>query len=81
MTEGLPFLIHWYVDDADHPGREPVEHRCAAVGIDWVELGGDQDRLADHDWGSMSFRFVTTTRTWAHRIAVTIANGEPILVG
>ena len=46
LTEGLPFFIQWHVDDVDHPGRALVEHRCAAVGIDWVELGGDKDRLA-----------------------------------
>jgi hypothetical protein len=31
-TKGLRYFIESYVDDADHPGRDPVEHRCAGVG-------------------------------------------------
>ena len=46
FDEGLPFFIQWHVADVDHPGRMPVEHGVAAAGIDWVEIGGDPDRLA-----------------------------------
>ena len=80
LTEGLPSFIQWYIDDADHPGREPVEHRCAAVGLDWVELGGDQDRLAA--WlgqHQLPLRHIDGA-PGPHRLAVTIANGEPIVI-
>jgi hypothetical protein len=58
INEGLPFFIQWHVDDSDHPGRGPVEHRSAVVGIDWIELGGGQDRL--EAWDSMSFLCATS---------------------
>lgn len=81
LDEGLPFFIQWLVDDVDHPGREPVDHRCAAVGIDWVELGGDKDRLArwlgPHE---LPLRHVEGT-SGPHRMAVAIANGESIVIG
>jgi hypothetical protein len=81
LTEGLPFFIQWHIDDADHPGRERAEHRCHAVGIDWVELGGDQARLTawlgQHE---LPLRHVEGT-PGPHRVAVAIANGDPIVIG
>jgi Glyoxalase-like domain len=81
LSEGLPFFIHWFIDDVDHPGRELVEHRCAAVGIDWVELGGDKDRLAS--WlgpHELPLRHVEGP-PGPHRMAVATVNGEPIVLG
>jgi hypothetical protein len=81
IAEGLPFFLQWGVNDMDHPGRAVVEHRCAAVGIDWVELGGDQDRLAS--WlgqHELPLRHVEGA-PGPHRIAVAIANDEPIVIG
>jgi hypothetical protein len=81
LSEGLPFFIHWFVDDVDHPGRILVEHRCAVVGMDWVELGGDQDRLASwlgpHD---LPLRHVEGA-PGPHRMAVATSNGESIVIG
>jgi Glyoxalase-like domain len=81
LAEGLPFFIHWHVDDADHPSRELVEHRCAPIGIDWVEIGGDQDRLAswlgDHE---LPLRHVEGP-PGPHRLAVATSAGEPIFIG
>jgi hypothetical protein len=81
FTEGLPFFIEWHIDDVDHPGRGVVEHRCAAVGIDWVELGGDEDRLAS--WlgpHELPLRHVEGT-PGPHRMAVALANRETIVIG
>ena len=81
LAEGLPFFIEWNVDDVDHPGRQLVEHRCAAVGIDWVELGGDHDRLAS--WlgqHELPLRHVEGA-PGPHRAAVAIANAEPVIIG
>ncbi len=81
LAEGLPFFIHWHVDDADHPGRELVEHRCAPIGIDWVEIGGDEDRLASWLGGhELPLRHVQGP-PGPHRLAVARAAGEPILIG
>jgi hypothetical protein len=81
FTEGLPFFIQWHIDDDAHPGRERIEHRCHAVGIDWVELGGDRDQLAawlgQHE---LPLRHVEGA-PGPHRVAVAIANGEPVVIG
>ncbi|MGH9287757.1 MAG: VOC family protein [Acidimicrobiales bacterium] len=65
MAEGLPFFIRWHVDDVDHPGRALVDHGCAAVGIDWIAIGGDEDQLASwlghHELSSSAHRW----RAWA----------------
>lgn len=45
--ERLPFYIQWDIDDDQHPGRTPVDHRVEPDGIIWVEYGGDEQRLAD----------------------------------
>jgi hypothetical protein len=81
MTEGLPFFIEWHVPDAHHPGRTSIEHRCAPVGIEWVELGGDTDRLASwlgpHDLPLHRIE----GDPGPHRIAVGLADGAPIVIG
>jgi hypothetical protein len=81
LNEGLPFFIQWLVDDVDHPGRVLVDHHCAAVGIDWVELGGDKDRLerwlGQHE---LPLRRVEGA-AGPHRVAVAIANGASIVIG
>jgi glyoxalase-like protein len=81
LTEGLPFFIQWHVDDSDHPGRDHVEHRCNALGIEWVELGGDHDRL--ETWlgpHELPLRLVDAA-TGPHRVAVAIADAEHIVIG
>jgi hypothetical protein len=81
LNEGLPFFIHWLIDDVDHPGRELVEHRSAAVSIDWIELGGDRDRLAS--WlgqHELPLRHVAGA-PGPHRVAIATANGESIVIG
>ncbi|MBA3289430.1 MAG: VOC family protein [Acidimicrobiia bacterium] len=80
LTGGLPFFIRWDVDELDHPGRAPVEHRCGAVGIEWVELGSDEDRLAS--WlgpHELPLRHVDGA-AGPHGIAVARADGEPIII-
>jgi hypothetical protein len=80
LTDGLPFFIQWHIDDADHPGRAPVEHRSRAIGVDWVELGADPDRLAT--WlgpHELPLRPVEG-RVGPHRVAVGLADGEPVVL-
>jgi hypothetical protein len=47
----LPFFIAWDVPPELHPGASAAAHRVPAVGIAWVEVGGDEARLRDwlHD--------------------------------
>jgi hypothetical protein len=80
MTEGLPFFIEWHVDDADHPGRAPVAHRCDPSGIEWVEVGGDERRLAS--WlgpHELPLRHVED-RPGPIRIAIAVADGVPMVL-
>jgi hypothetical protein len=81
LTDGLPFFIQWHVADADHPGRAPVEHRRRAVGIDWVEVGGDPDTLAvwlgPNDLGLRPVEGAAGPR----RVAVGLADGNPLVIG
>ncbi len=37
----LPFFIEWDVPAELHPGRTRIEHRVAATGIAWIEMGDD----------------------------------------
>ena len=37
----LPFFIEWDVPPELHPGRTSIEHRVAATGIAWIEMGDD----------------------------------------
>lgn len=41
----LPFFITWDVPAEFHPGRARSAHGIRAVGIAWVEVAGDADRL------------------------------------
>jgi hypothetical protein len=51
------------------------------LGIDWVEIGGDRDRpaswLGHHE---LHLRHVAGA-SGPHRVAVAIANREPIVIG
>ena len=81
VTEALPFFIQWHVHDADHPGRSAVQHRRPAVGIDWVEIGGDHDRLdawlGPHD---LPIRHVEDP-PGPSRVAITITNDDAVVIG
>ena len=61
--------------------RAGVEHRVAAVGIEWVEIGGDPELLASwlgpHD---LPLRVVAGA-PGPRRVAVAIAGGAPLLIG
>jgi Glyoxalase-like domain len=81
LTEGLPFFIQWHINDTDHPSRAPAEHRCAPIGIDWIELGGDSERLdswlGDHE---LPLRHVEGA-PGPRRVAIAVANEETIVIG
>lgn len=46
MTENLPFFIEWH-PDSEHPGAKEVKHPSQAMGIAWVEIGGEPMRLTE----------------------------------
>ena len=46
ISENLPFFIEWQ-PDSEHPGAREVRHPSHAMGIAWVEIGGDPDQLKE----------------------------------
>jgi Glyoxalase-like domain len=81
MADGLPFFIRWHVSPADLPGRSAVDHDVAVTGIEWVEVGGDPDRLSawlgPHD---LPLRVVDGA-PGPHRLAIGLAGGDAIVLG
>ncbi|MDQ6747202.1 MAG: VOC family protein [Candidatus Dormibacteraeota bacterium] len=46
MSENLPFFVEYH-PDSQYPGALTVKHPSQAMGIAWVEIGGDPDKLRD----------------------------------
>jgi len=46
ISENLPFFIEWNSDSV-HPATTEVEHPSGAMGIAWVEIGGQPARLKE----------------------------------
>ncbi|HEY8741215.1 MAG TPA: VOC family protein, partial [Candidatus Dormibacteraeota bacterium] len=46
MSDNLPFFIEYH-PDSQYPGALEVRHPSRAMGIAWVEIGGDPDKLRD----------------------------------
>jgi hypothetical protein len=80
LTDGLPFFIEWHMADREHPGRAHVGHRIAATGIAWVELGADADRLDAWLGGAVPEIRVVDGDPGVHRVAVSVAEGEPLVI-
>jgi hypothetical protein len=81
LIEGLPFFIKWDVADADHPGRVAVNHRKPFAGIEWVELGGDADRLGA--WlgpHQLPLRHVAGS-PGPRRVGIAVTGGDSIVIG
>ena len=59
----------------------PSSIAVRSVGIEWVELGGDPDRLGawlgEHE---LPLRHVDGA-PGPHRVAMSVAGGEPIVIG
>ena len=45
LSDGLPFFIEWLMAPGDHPGHMSAGHANPPIGIDWVEIGGNRDKL------------------------------------
>jgi Glyoxalase-like domain len=80
FSEGLPFFIQWHVADVDHPGRALVEHRCLVEGIDWIEVGGEHDRLTSWIGPHELPLHHVEGAPGPHRVAVAVADREPIVI-
>jgi hypothetical protein len=77
---GLPFFIEWDIADGDHPGHAHVDHRVAATGIAWVEVGGDAARLDAWIGSPVPGIRVVDGAPGVHRVAVSVADSDPLVL-
>ena len=73
----LPFFIEWDGPPDLHPGAASADHRCEPLGIAWVEVTGDEQRV--RDWlgedSNLPVR-VTAGPPSLARVAIATADGE-----
>jgi glyoxalase-like protein len=76
----LPFFIIWDVPPELHPGAAPAAHRVPAVGIAWVEVGGDEPRLRDWLGGAAMPIRVVDTDPRVHAVGISLREGGEIVL-
>jgi hypothetical protein len=74
----LPFFITWETAAELHPARTPIEHPSGANGIDWVEVGGDRERLATWLGGADLPIRVVDAEPEVRRVALTTVGGASL---
>lgn len=75
----MPFFITWDIPDELHPGRQRAGHGIRAVGIAWVEVGGDAERL--RAWlgdEELPIR-VAGDEPGIRRVAIATSDGEVVI--
>lgn len=76
----LPFFITWESEPDLHPGRTPIEHPSGANGIDWIEVGGDPERLSAWLGGADLPIRVVDEEPEVRRVALRTADGAGLIV-
>jgi hypothetical protein len=76
----LPFFISWDVPPELHPGAGRAEHRVDPRGIDWVEVGGDEERLRDWLGGADAPIRVVGGDRRVHAVGVGLRGGGEIVL-
>lgn len=76
----LPFFISWDVPPALHPGRTPLRHRAAVLGIADAEISGDAARLRDWLGGADVPLRVIGGPDGVRSVALRRSGGEPLTV-
>jgi hypothetical protein len=62
-----------------HPGRARAGHGVRANGIEWVDVGGDAERLRTWLGGAELPIRVTDGEPRIHRVAISTADGELVI--
>jgi hypothetical protein len=75
----MPFFLTWDVPDELHPGRARAGHGVRATGLEWVEVGGDAERLRTWLGGDEPPIRVTDDEPGIHRVAVSTRDGELVI--
>ncbi|MGZ5306415.1 MAG: VOC family protein [Actinomycetota bacterium] len=76
----LPFFITWESARELHPGRTPIQHPSGANGIDWVEVGGDPERLSVWLGGADLPIRVVDDEPEVHRVVLSTADGAGLVL-
>jgi hypothetical protein len=76
---GLPFFIAWDVPPEHHPGRTRAGHGIRPRGIAWIEIGGDEARLADWLGGAELPVRVVGGPSVVRSVAVATEAGEVVI--
>ena len=76
----MPFFLIWDVPDELHPGRARAGHGVRATGLGRVEVGGDAERLRTWLGGDELPIRVTDDEPGIHRVAISTADGELVIV-
>ena len=77
--EFLPFFISWTVPRELHPGLAPARHRIRPLGLAWVELSGDPDRLAEWLGGEEAPVRWTQGPAGVHAAGIATEQGDIVL--
>ena len=77
MTENLPFFIEW--GSGQHPGAAEVRHPSKAMGIAWVEIGGDSRKLRDWLGEDVAAVKLVGGKPGVRRVGIIAADGDLVL--
>ena len=75
----LPFFIEWDCPPDDHPAAAAVDHAVEPLGIAWLEIGGDDERIARWTGGADLPIRVVDADEGPRALAVATADGEIVL--
>ncbi|MFN2465589.1 MAG: VOC family protein [Candidatus Dormibacteria bacterium] len=78
MSENLPFFIEWS-PGTPHPGSQDVRHPSNAMGIAWVEIGGDPDKLRDWLGEEVAAVRLVGGKPGVRSVGVIAADGDIVL--
>ncbi|MHB8509344.1 MAG: VOC family protein [Candidatus Dormibacteria bacterium] len=78
MSANLPFFIEWDADSV-HPSMANVVHPSGALGIAWVEIGGDPLRLREWLGEEVAAVRMVGGEPGLHAVAVITPGGDLVL--
>jgi hypothetical protein len=78
MSDNLPFFIEWQ-PGTRHPGSYKVQHPSQAMGIAWVEIGGDPDRLQEWLGEDVAAVRLVGGKKGIRRVGIIAAEGDLVL--
>jgi hypothetical protein len=76
----LPFFISWDVPPELHPGAAPSSHRTQPEAITWVEVAGDDARLASWLGGAAVPIRVVAGDPGVRAVAIGLRDGREIVL-